>query len=157
MDNLKTFETTKVVDYKLLKVYSSAFAQNEMIPARHTCDGIDVNPPIHIDDIPEKAKSLAIIVEDFDVANGNFCHWVVWNIPVTHQIKEKEDRGKIGVNDFNRNKYNGPCPPSGIHHYNFKVYALDCILSLSENSGKNHLEKAMSDHIIGFGILTGKY
>lgn len=157
MKSVKAFETSKVTDYKLLKITSDAFDQNEMIPVNYTCDGTDVNPPLHIEAIPKEAKSIAIIVDDPDAPHGSFCHWLVWNIPVTHQIAEKEIRGCTGINDFNRHQYNGPCPPSGTHRYHFKVYALDCTLNQPVTSGKIHLEKAMSNHVIGFGVLTGKY
>jgi Raf kinase inhibitor-like YbhB/YbcL family protein len=153
----KTFEATKAVDYKLLELSSDSFVQNGLIPSKYTCDGIDVNPSIHIDNFPEEAKSLVIIVDDPDAPSGSFCHWVTWNIPVTHEIKEKEKKGAQGMNDFGRHRYNGPCPPSGTHRYNFKVYALDCSLDIPVSSDKMNLEQAMSDHIVAFGILTGKY
>ena len=157
MHHSKTFEATKAVDYKLLELSSDSFVQNGLIPSKYTCDGVDANPSIHIDNIPEEAKSLAIIVDDPDAPNGSFCHWVTWNIPVTHEIKEKEKKGAQGMNDFGRHRYNGPCPPSGTHRYNFKVYALDCSLNIPVSSDKMNLEQAMSDHIVAFGILTGKY
>ena len=89
--------------------------------------------------------------------NGNFCHWVIWNIPVTDRIEEGEHRGTPGRNDFGFYKYNGPCPTTGTHQYLFKVYALDCVLSIPASSGKAELEKAMKDHVVGFGFLVGKY
>jgi Raf kinase inhibitor-like YbhB/YbcL family protein len=157
MNSTKTIRTTKVIDYKLLRIACNGFDQNGMIPVRYACDGIDVNPPLQIEGLPEEAKSIAIIVDDPDAPNGSFCHWVIWNIPVTHRIKEKEDRGCTGMNDFSRHQYSGPCPPSGVHRYHFKVYALDCTLALPVSSRKLHLEKAMSDHVVGFGVLSGKY
>ena len=157
MGTSKTTEATKAVDYKLLYLESKGFREGEMIPAEYTCDGTDINPPIDIENIPSGEKTLAIIVDDPDAPGGDFCHWVVWNIPVTHSIKEREKRGAQGMNDFSRHKYNGPCPPSGTHRYNFKVYALDVILDIPVSSGKMDLEQAMSDHIIAFGVLTGKY
>jgi Raf kinase inhibitor-like YbhB/YbcL family protein len=65
--------------------------------------------------------------------------------------------GMQGSNDFGNHNYGGPCPPRGIHHYYFKVYALDTVLELPVSAGKNELEKAMSEHIIGFGELIGLY
>lgn len=149
--------STKAEDYKVLRLNSDAFADNETIPSKYTCDGIDVNPSIHIGNLPETAKSLAIIVDDPDAPGGSFTHWVIWNIPLTHHIKEGHKHGEEGLNDFRQHQYNGPCPPSGTHRYYFKVYALDSALDLAKTSGKRQLEDAMIDHILAFGILTGKY
>ena len=84
-------------------------------------------------------------------------HWVIWDIPVTHHIKENEVYGTQGLNDFQQHRYSGPCPPSGTHSYYFKVYALDALLDLPANTKKLQLEKAMSEHIIAFGELIGLY
>lgn len=153
----KEMEATRVRDYKALKIDSDAFAEGATIPQRYTCDGENVNPPLHIRSIPEEAVSLAVIVEDPDAPRGTFCHWVQWNIPVTHRIHEREHRGMKGMNDFGGHGYGGPCPPSGVHHYHFKVYALDATLPIPASTDKHQLEIAISDHVIGFGVLTGKY
>lgn len=145
------------VKYKYLKLGSEAFNQNGIIPSKYTCDGHNINPPININSLPENAKSLVIIVDDPDAVNGSFCHWIIWDLPITDRIEEGEHRGIPGRNDFGYFKYNGPCPPSGTHRYYFKVYALDCILEIPASSGKTDLEKAMKDHVVGFGFLVGKY
>jgi Raf kinase inhibitor-like YbhB/YbcL family protein len=148
---------TDVTKYKHLKLDSEAFNQNGMIPSKYTCDGKNVNPPININCFCEKAKSLAIIVDDPDAINGSFCHWIIWDLPLTDRIEEGEHRGIPGKNDFGYFRYNGPCPPVGTHRYYFKVYALDCVLDIPASSGKTDLEKAMKDHVVGFGFLVGKY
>lgn len=149
--------TEKAVDYKQLDISSTAFKPGEMIPVRYTCDGLDISPPLDIKAIPEETKCLALIVDDPDTPVGTWVHWLAWNIPVTHHIKENEVHGIEGVNDFVQHHYGGPCPPSGTHRYFFKVYALDALLDLPHSTKKAQLEKAMSEHIIGFGELTGLY
>jgi Raf kinase inhibitor-like YbhB/YbcL family protein len=116
-----------------------------------------VNPPLEVEHIPEEAKTLVLIVDDPDAPNGTWVHWIVWNIPITHHIRENEIHGIEGWNDFERHHYGGPCPPSGTHRYFFKVYALDAPIDIPRNSVKQTLEKAMSEHIIGFGELVGLY
>jgi len=150
-------EATRAVDYKQLKVGSTAFQNEEMIPLKYTCDGRNVNPPLDIEHIPEETKCLALIVDDPDAPVGTWVHWVVWNIPVMHHIKENEVHGTEGINDFQQHHYGGPCPPSGTHHYFFKIYALDALLDLPANTRKPQLEKAMSEHIIAFGEMMGLY
>jgi Raf kinase inhibitor-like YbhB/YbcL family protein len=152
----ETDDVTTAVYFKELKITSPAFKNNDRIPVNYTCDGINVNPPLEIEHIPAEAKCLALIVDDPD-ASVVFVHWLAWNIPVTHHIRENDIHGLQGVNDFHKNKYQGPCPPSETHHYFFKVYALDALLHLNANTRKRELEKAMSNHIIGFGQLIGTY
>ena len=153
----KHTEPSRAVDYKALKVTSSSFDHEAMIPVKYTCDGINISPPISIDNIPGNAQCLALIVDDPDAPVRTWVHWLVWNIPVTHHLKENEVHGTEGTNDFQQQHYGGPCPPSGTHRYFFKVYALDALIGLPAGAKKEQLERAMSEHIIGFGELVGIY
>jgi Raf kinase inhibitor-like YbhB/YbcL family protein len=150
-------EATRAIDYKQIKVSSNAFVHEGMIPTKYTCDGENINPPLDLKDIPEAAKCLVLIVDDPDAPINTWVHWIVWNIPVTHHIKENEIHGVQGLNDFQQHNYGGPCPPSGTHRYFFKVYALDALLDLPATAKKLQLERAMSEHIFAFGELIGLY
>lgn len=150
-------EPEKAVTYKKIVVSSAAFKENSFIPPRYTCDGKNINPSLNLDHLPKEAKNLAIIVDDPDAPAGTWVHWVIWNIPVTHHLKEDHAPGVQGINDFNKHNYCGPCPPRGTHRYFFKVYALDCKLEIRESSTKADLEKSMAGHILGFGELIGLY
>lgn len=147
----------KDIEIKLLKLSSAAFDDNGIIPVQYTCDGLNQSPPFEIGNIPLDAKSLAIIVDDPDAPINTWVHWLVWNIPVTKNIRANTVRGIQGINDFSKNIYCGPCPLSGTHHYLFKIYALNAILDLPSTTKKNQLERAMSNNIVGFGQLTGIY
>lgn len=143
-----------------LAISSAAFQNNGSIPAKYTCDGADVNPPLKIENVPSTAKSLALIVDDPDAPMGTWVHWVLWNIdPGTGEIRENSvPKGALpGMNDFRKQKYGGPCPPSGTHRYFFKLYALDRALSLHAQATKGDLEKAMKGHIIGEAQVIGLY
>nr|WP_048055437.1 YbhB/YbcL family Raf kinase inhibitor-like protein [Pyrococcus sp. NA2] len=147
---------------------SSTFENNEFIPAKYTCEGIDVNPPLKIEGLSDRAVSLVIIVDDPDAPGGTFTHWIAWNIPPVTEIPEGIPKEGVverpikmiqGRNDFGRIGYNGPCPPRGhgIHHYHFKIYVLDTKLDLKPGASRKELEKAMQGHIIQFGELVGLY
>ena len=147
-----------------IKIESSAFKNEEMIPSRFTCDGENISPPLSWSEPPAGTKSFALISDDPDAPGGTFVHWVVYNIP--QNIKEFPENVKIksisgnaveGTNHFSEEGYGGPCPPSGIHRYYFKIYALDTILALKPGAGKNALLKAMEGHILAQGELMGKY
>ncbi len=145
------------IDRKALGIASAAFKSGATIPARYTCDGEDINPPLQIENIPSDAKSLVLIVDDPDAPKGTWLHWLVWNIPVVEHINEDEIPGDQGMNDFGRIAYGGPCPPSGTHRYFFKVYALDDLIDLPEGSSRNEVEEAMANHIIAYGETVGSY
>ena len=143
-----------------LNISSPAFEMNGLIPAKYTCDGLNVNPPLVIGGVPSGTKSLALIVDDPDAPMGIWVHWVVWNVkPTTREIKESSvANGAVeGVNDFRRNAYGGPCPPSGTHRYFFKLYALDTSLELSPNMNKAGLESAMKGHVLSQTEFVGIY
>ena len=142
---------------KELTVKSPAFENNKLIPSKYTCDGEEVSPPLIVEGIPEKTKSLALIMEDPDAPAGLFIHWLVWNIPPTDKIQENSVPGTEGLNTNKKNSYHGPCPPGGTHRYYFKVYALDTHLNLSAFSEKEVLENAMQNHILAHGELIGLY
>lgn len=138
----------------------SVFEEGEEIPENYTCDGIDINPPLEIIDVPDGAKSLALIVEDPDAPDGTWVHWVIWNIPPNiGRIHEGVvPAGAVqGMNDFRKSSYGGPCPPSGKHRYFFKLYALDCALDISTASTKDDLIIKMNSHTIDTANLMGTY
>jgi Raf kinase inhibitor-like YbhB/YbcL family protein len=143
---------------KTLIVKSPAFESNKLIPAKYTCDGEEVNPPLTIEGTPEGTKSLVLVIDDPDAAAGTWNHWLVWNIPpATHKIEEDMVPGIQGVNTSGKRAYGGPCPPSGTHRYFFKVYALDAKLNSNPNSRKDDVEKAMEGHVLAKGELLGLY
>ena len=150
-------ETQEVIQMGNLKLTSPGFENNAEIPSKYTCDGQDVNPGLVIENIPQEAESLALIVDDPDAPIGTWVHWVVWNIALVSEINEDTVPGEQGINDFKKQAYGGPCPPSGIHRYFFKLYALDTKLELSSSATKKDLEDAMKGHIIEQTQLVGTY
>jgi len=143
-----------------MKIISYAFKNNDAIPDKYTCHGDDISPALEINDVPQGAKSLALIVSDPDASSGGFIHWLLWNIkPETTVIEEgNAPEGSVqGENSGKKNVYIGPCPPSGMHHYHFKIYALDDILNLTPDSKKDDLEKAMEYHVIDSAEIVGTY
>src|SRR3954467_15633748 len=108
-----------------LIVTSTAFRNEGEIPAKYTCDGEEISPPLDIEGVPEATVTMALIVEDPDAPNGTFDHWIVWNIPPTHHIAEGGRPGISGDNSAGKTGYHGPCPPNGSHRYYFHLFALD--------------------------------
>lgn len=143
-----------------MKIESDVFIDHDKIPTLYTCNGEGKQPPLKISGVVEKAESLALIVDDPDAPSGDFVHWIMWNIsPETLRIEnEIPPLGAIeGYTSLNKPGWVAPCPPSGIHHYNFKLYALDSTLFLPASSDKKALVQAMEGHILEESILIGLY
>jgi Raf kinase inhibitor-like YbhB/YbcL family protein len=141
-----------------LKITSPNFLENGLIPVQFTCDGDNYSPGLQIETLPTGVKSLAIIVHDPDAPmKGGFTHWVAYNIDPVNTIPEGFKEGEQGLNGKQEGGYTGPCPPSGTHHYHFKIYALDIKLPVDKSTDKEMLEKEMAGHIIQEGEMVGMY
>jgi hypothetical protein len=150
-------------------ISSPAFAPNEPIPPKYTCQGADISPPLEWSGAPDRARSFALIVDDPDAPDPAkpqrvYVHWVVYNIPAsTTQLSENAAKDGLppgamqGINDFGKQTYGGPCPPIGRHRYFFKLYALDTDLKGLKNATKAQLEKAMQGHVLDNTQLIGTY
>jgi hypothetical protein len=142
-----------------VSVSSPAFQAGGMIPARFTCKGTNVNPPLQFRGLPKGTKSLALIVDDPDAPGGLFTHWLVWNIDSgTTQLREKSvPAGAVeGTNDFGAPGYGGPCPPSGTHRYYFRLFALDRKLDLKSGAKRAAVERACKNHILAQAELMAR-
>lgn len=145
---------------KQMEISSPAFENNSQIPSKYTCDGQDINPPLEIKNIPERTQSLVLIVDDPDAPMGTFLHWLVFNINPDASIIDENSIPQGGIqgrNDFGKENYGGPCPPSGTHRYFFKIFALDKKLDLKAGAKLKEVEKAMEGHILDKAELIGIY
>lgn len=149
-----------------LSVSSQAFREGEKIPAKYSCDGQNISPPLIWDEPPAETRSFALIVDDPDAPGGTFTHWILFNLPATNRelpeaipTQDQLPNGALqGKNDFGKVGYGGPCPPAGHpHRYQFTLYALDRVLDLTAGASREQLTAAMQGHIIARGRLTGTY
>ena len=147
-----------------LAVLSAAFAMGGAIPDRYACG--PCSPPLSWSEAPAGTQSIAVLCDDPDAPAGDWVHWVLFNLaPDVRSLPEHVARdaalpgGAIqGVNDYDRNGYDGPCPPPGqTHRYFYKVFALDARLALDSSARKQDLVKAMKGHILAQGALMGTY
>jgi len=138
---------------------SPAFEHGKAIPKQYSCDGGGAAPVLQISDVPKRAKSLALIMEDPDAPMGTFIHWLVWNIAPDSPVLSKNELAKYfqGKNSAEKLGYLGPCPPHGTHRYVFKLYALDAALTLQPGATKHHLVAAMTGHVVEQAELVGTY
>jgi Raf kinase inhibitor-like YbhB/YbcL family protein len=152
-----------------LAINSPVFKNNSQIPARYTCDGMNISPPLHWNGIPAATKSLALIIDDPDAPDPAapkrvWVHWLLYNIPATVSelpegiALESLPPGTLtGRNDGKTTTYGGPCPPVGCHRYFHKLYALDTILPNLQIPKKAALLQAMEGHILDYAEIIGLY
>ena len=143
-----------------MQISSSAFAHNQLIPEKYTCDGENVSPQLLFSGIPEGTRSLALIVDDPDASGQVWNHWLLWDIdPTTGGLSENVTirEGVEGTTSFGSVGYGGPCPPRGVHRYTFKLIALDVKMGLSERAKVSDLRAGMIGHIIEEAELVGLY
>jgi Raf kinase inhibitor-like YbhB/YbcL family protein len=151
-------------------VTSTAFEDGQPIPGKYTADGRDISPPITWAKAPDGTKELALICDDPDAPRAlPWVHWVIYSIPAdTDRLPEAieptdapdDPAGSMqGLNSSGTMGYRGPAPPKGhgVHHYHFKVYALDAALGLQPGMTKEELQAAMSGRILAEGELVGTY
>jgi Raf kinase inhibitor-like YbhB/YbcL family protein len=141
-----------------MKITTSAFKDGEAIPRALTCDGDEAPPVRELSDLPDGARSLALIMDDPDAPNGPFTHWLVYDIPVGNGPLAAGD-GKTLQNGFGRTGYGGPCPPPGHgrHRYYFTVYAVDVPSLGFRGRSRQDLEDALQTHTVGKAMLMGTY
>jgi Raf kinase inhibitor-like YbhB/YbcL family protein len=146
---------------------STNFINNGAIPGKHTCDSKDISPALTWANAPSGAKSFALIIDDPDAPDPanpkmTWVHWVLYNIPgpadtLVEGVKKLPEGTLEGLNDWKQTGYRGPCPPTGIHRYFHKLYALDTVLPDLKQPTKAKLEKAMEGHILAKAELVGLY
>lgn len=140
---------------------SSSFQPNEAIPAQYSCDGADQSPALTWGEPPPGTKSFALVVDDPDAPSGTFRHWGAWDIPAgTRSLAAGQAVGKQAVNGAGKSGYMGPCPPPGhgVHHYHFKLYALDTdTLDVGDGAKVEEVEQAAQKHALGRAELVGTF
>jgi Raf kinase inhibitor-like YbhB/YbcL family protein len=150
-----------------LTLISPAFSDNGAIPARHTCEGDDVSPPLTWSGAPPATRSFVLIIDDPDAPDPKapritWVHWVVYDLPATATglgagVESLPGHAKAGLNDWKRSGYRGPCPPIGRHRYFHKLYALDKEIGELESPTKQDVVDAMQGHILDEAVLIGTY
>jgi Raf kinase inhibitor-like YbhB/YbcL family protein len=144
-------------------LHTNAFTQTNPIPAKYTCDGQNISPELDWENVPPPTQSLALVMTDPDAPGGTFYHWLLYNIPITVTTLPQGSAHltaeiKVGKNNWDKQAYNGPCPPlNSTHHYIFTLYALNTKLSLPDASDAKTLKAALQNHILESVELTTTY
>ena len=149
---------------------SSSFSEGAAIPDKYSSKGGNMSPQLAWKTPPVGVKSYALICDDPDAPVGIWTHWVIFNIPASvselpagfpEEIAATSPAyGALqGANSGKHNRYDGPQPPSGTHHYHFRLYALDIALlpDLKTGAGLESVKTAIEQHKIGMASLMGTF
>ena len=149
-----------------LTLTSPAIASGAAIAADYACTGADRSPALAWSGAPQSTKSFALIADDPDAPGETFIHWVAYNIPArvtllpagVPQTAEVSGGGTNGINGFDHIGYNGPCPPPGkVHHYHFRLFALDSMLTPGDKAGADAVRSAMKGRVLATAELIGTF
>ena len=155
-----------------LTLTTTAFEDGGVVPNKYTQATPDaVSPKLDWDHVPAGTMSFVLLLHDPDVAlqkkMDDVTHWMAFNIPGTAtglpegvQPKGMMDDGTIQVkNTRNAVGYMGPGAGAAgpYHHYTFELFALDTKLDLKEDASRADVVKAMDGHILGKGVLVGRF
>jgi Raf kinase inhibitor-like YbhB/YbcL family protein len=141
-----------------IRVSSPAFAAGAPIPARFTCAGEEVSPPLAWSGVPPEAASLALLVEDPDAPGGTFVHWALYALPqgtTALRAGAVPAGAREGENSFGEEGYGAPCPPEGDapHRYAFTLYALRA----GREPEPGAVRAAIADRALARGVLTARF
>lgn len=156
-----------------LTLTSPAFTHDDPIPMHFSAYGDNVSPELNWTGAPAGTRSYALVLHDPDAPlEGGFVHWVIYNIPggatglpeglpSDAELTTPADLAGTtqGNNGLRRPGYFGPRPPagSGVHNYNFRLFALDLAPELDAGLDSAGLMDAIDGHILGSTTLTGIY
>lgn len=147
-----------------LELTSTAFADNSPMPLKYTFRGDNVNPPLHIANMPYGTRSFVLMMHAASsTRGGDGLHWLLYNIPreVADIAENSVPQGAMeGVISTGRIGYSGPnpLPGSGSRQYIFELYALTIILELDSGADRMTVERLLGEgHVIAQAKLTGLF
>ena len=152
-----------MLDRMRFTLTSAAFADGQPIPARFDHAHGDVSPALSWDGVPEGTAELVLLVDDPDAPiEGSFVHWVLFGLaPDLTGLDEAERAAaaRHGINGFGKPGYLGPAPPAGhgIHHYVFRLLAIDQPLKIDGQPTYAKVETAAAGHVLAEARLVGVY
>jgi len=141
-----------------LTVASPDFAEGGAIPLRFSCDGEKARPALRFGGVPSGAAELALVVVDPDA--GGFVHWTVFGLPAsTRELASSAlpEGAREGENSAGKRGWTPPCPPSGTHRYEFRLYWLKRASGLDAGAKPDAVVAAVGERAGGSGLLVGRY
>jgi Raf kinase inhibitor-like YbhB/YbcL family protein len=151
----------------ILSITATDFDDDEGMPDYVGYVNENENPELRIENVPEGAESLVLVVDDPDAKGAvgfTFDHWLVWDIApdvgtIPRDWDPAADGATVGYNDFVEADFGGPSPPDEAHRYRFKLLALDSELGLEPEARKAVVDMTagMEAEVLASTQLVGQY
>ncbi len=143
---------------------SPAFTNNGTLPAKYTCDGASISPPIAWEGAPTGTKSYALIMHHVPPTGDKHVYMLVYNIPnsVNGLTEKSANVGLFGINTVNgKTEYTPPCSQGpGAKLYVLTVYALSAepVLGVAQSKvTMDILLAAISKTTLGTAVMNVNY
>ena len=136
------------------------------IPIAHIytrCGGENISPALSWSGAPAATKSFVLTMIDVDVKPDQWSHWVVVGLPASvmslpHGVTSLPGGAKAIVSNFGDAAFAGPCPPkgTGLHHYEFTIWALPTLeVSLANDEKATTLTALLSKTALDRASFVG--
>jgi Raf kinase inhibitor-like YbhB/YbcL family protein len=154
---------------------SSNFKDSTMMDQKHggnvasnpNCIGQNVAPELKWSNTPAAAKSLVLVMSDWEGQSGlGSHHLLAYNIAPTvtgfaeNELSKASDKFTGGKETAGTTLYRGPCPPPGTstHHHVFTVIATDLEPgALPARLTRDELWEKLKGHAKGVAGLVGLF
>jgi Raf kinase inhibitor-like YbhB/YbcL family protein len=149
-----------------MSMTSTDIRSGSAIPVAHIyprCGGKNISPNLSWSGAPSGTMSFVLTMIDVDVKPDEWSHWVVVGLPATSNSLARgalalPGGAKTVVSNFGDAAYAGPCPPkgTGVHHYEFTIWALPTVsIWLAPDEKATTLTAMLSKHALDRASLIG--
>jgi len=146
-----------------LKLTSPVVGQDGMLPAKFTCDGMGISPPVAWTNAPDGTKGYAVVMHHNPPDGSTHVYWVLAGLDetVTKLAENAMGVGQAGANTVNRNLgYAPPCSKGpGRKSYFITVYALKEVWKPKEGERltRDSLLAGIKGLVLGKSVLEVGY
>jgi phosphatidylethanolamine-binding protein (PEBP) family uncharacterized protein len=146
-----------------LKLRSPVVGPDGTLPAKFTCDGLGISPPIAWTNAPDGTKGYAVAMHHYPPDGGTHVYWVIAGLDaeVTKLAENAMGIGQAGANTVNRNLgYAPPCSKGpGRKSYYITVYALKDVWKpkAGERLTRESLLTGIRGLVLGKSVLEVAY
>ncbi|MFM2222435.1 MAG: hypothetical protein RLZZ78_692 [Armatimonadota bacterium] len=146
-----------------LKLTSPVVGQDGMLPAKFTCDGMGISPPVAWTNAPDGTKGYAVVMHHNPPDGSTHVYWVLAGLDgnITKVAENAMGIGQVGANTVNRNLgYAPPCSKGpGRKSYFITVYALKEVWKPKEGERltRDSLLTGIKGLVLGKSVLEVGY